>query len=146
MTSATTTEARNLVQVELAWEGDLRFRARAGEGQPLVLDSDGVAGPSPVQALVMALASCMGMDLVHILRRGRQPITGLSARVQAVRSPTDPRKVLRVELAFRVEGEVEADKIERAIALSRDTYCSVWHSLRPDIEFATSLEAGPPTP
>ncbi len=125
--------------VELVWEGDLRFRGRSGAVE-LVLDSDSQAGPSPVQALAMALGGCMAIDVVHILRKGRLDLTGLRAEMAAERAPRDPRRLVRVRLHFRVTGDVPAEKVERAIALSRETYCSVWHSLRPDLDFTTSFE------
>ena len=133
------TEARPPVVVELVWQGDLRFTARAG-GHELLLDGDGQAGASPVQALALSLAGCMGTDVALILTKGRQPLRGLSARLTAERAPSDPRRLVRVVLRFVVEGAVPAEKVERAIALSRETYCSVWHSLRPDIDFETSFE------
>jgi putative redox protein len=140
MTSVKTTpEARPPVEAVLTWEGDLRFRGRSGSVSVL-LDSDGQAGPSPVQALVLALAGCMSVDVVHILERGRQPLRGLRAHLRAERAPEDPHRLVRVDLRFDVSGEVAADKVERAIALSREKYCSVWHSLRQDIEFTTGFE------
>ena len=136
-------EVKPAVEVELAWDGDLRFRGRAGPAT-VVVDSDGRAGPSPVQALATALAGCMAVDVVHILQRGRQPLTGLRSRLRAERAPEDPHRLVRVALSFAVTGAVAPDKVERAIALSREKYCSVWHSLRQDIEFTTSFEvAGP---
>jgi putative redox protein len=130
------------VEVELVWEGELRFRGTAGRSA-VVVDSDGQAGPSPVQSLALALAGCMSVDLVHILERGRQPLRGLRARLVAQRAPEDPHRLVRVDLRFAVTGAVGADKVERAIALSREKYCSVWHSLRPDIAFTTSFEVAP---
>jgi putative redox protein len=127
------------VEVELAWEDGLRFRGRAG-GAAIVLDSDGAAGPSPVQALAAALAGCMSVDVVHILQKGRQPLTGLRARLVARRAEAEPHRIVSADLRFTVAGAVPADKVERAIALSRQTYCSVWHSLQPDIAFTTSFE------
>jgi putative redox protein len=135
-------EGKPPVEVELTWDGDLRFRGRAGTAA-VVVDSDGTAGPSPVQALVLALAGCMSVDVVHILERGRQPLTGLRARLIAGRAPEDPHRVVTVDLRFTVTGAVPADKVERAIALSREKYCSVWHSLRQDIAFTTSFEVAP---
>jgi putative redox protein len=132
-------EGRPPVEVELAWEADLRFRGRAGQTE-MVVDSDGRAGPSPVQALALALAGCMSVDVVHILTRGRLPLGGLRARLRAERAPEDPRRLVRADLRFTVTGDVPPDKVERAIALSREKYCSVWHSLRQDIEFTTSFE------
>jgi putative redox protein len=134
-----TTTTRPTVSVELDWEGDLRFRGRAGDHE-IVLDGDGRAAVSPVQALALALAGCMASDVVHILVKGRTPPQALRARLQGERAGEEPRRLLAVDLRFDVRGEVPADKVERAIALSREKYCSVWHSLRPDIAFTTSFE------
>jgi putative redox protein len=130
------------VTVELEWEGGLRFRGRAGERE-LRLDGDSVSAVSPVEALALALAGCMASDLVHILVKGRVEPKALAARLIAERAPEEPRRLMKVDLRFAVRGSVPADKIERAIALSREKYCSVWHSLRPDIAFTTSFEVSP---
>jgi len=132
-------EGKPPVVVELTWDGDLRFRGHAGQA-PVVVDSDGRAGPSPVQSLALALAGCMSVDVVHILEKGRQPLRGLRASLRAQRAGEDPHRLVRVDLHFEVSGEIAPDKVERAIALSREKYCSVWHSLRPDIEFETAFE------
>ena len=134
--------ARPPVTVEMDWEGGLRFRGRAGE-RALRLDGDSAAAVSPVEALVLALGGCMASDVVHILVKGRVELKGLTARLAAERAPEDPRRLVRVDLRFAVRGALPADKVERAIALSREKYCSVWHSLRPDIAFTTSFEASP---
>ncbi len=105
----------------------------------MVLDSDGQAGPSPVQALAFALAGCMSIDVVHILTKGRLPLRALRAHLEAERRPQDPKRLVGIRLHFVVAGDVPADKVERAIALSREKYCSVWHSLRQDIAFRTSF-------
>lgn len=127
------------VTVELAWEGQLRFRGRAGAAE-VVVDSAGEAGPSPVQMLACALAGCMAIDVVHILEKGRVPLRALRANLVAERAPEDPRRLVKVDLRFTIGGDVPRDRAERAVALSREKYCSVWHSLRPDIEFLTTIE------
>ena len=137
-----TTSAGPTVELELQWSGDLRFAGRTADAA-LVLDSDGRAGPSPVQTLCFALAGCMAMDVVHILKKGRQPVTGLTVRLGARRAATEPRRVLAVDLKFTVQGGAAADKVDRAIALSREKYCSVWHSLSQDIDLVTSFELRP---
>ena len=125
--------------VEIEWEGGLRFRGRAGERE-MRLDGDSGDAVSPVEALVLALGSCMASDVVHILIKGRFELKGLTARLVAERAPEEPRRLVGVDLRFTVRGAVPADKVERAIALSREKYCSVWHSLRPDIAFTTSFD------
>jgi putative redox protein len=125
--------------VDLEWEADLRLRATAGDNQ-LVLDSNGIAGVSPMQALALALAGCMAMDVIHILRKARQDLRGLHARLTGQRAPEEPRRFIAIGLHFTVRGEVATEQIERAVALSRDKYCSVWSSMRQEISLEVTHE------
>jgi len=133
------TDVKPPITVDLVWTADLRFGATSGNSA-LVLDSDSLAGPNPVQLLLIGLAGCMAMDVVDIIRKGRHPMTAFRSHLSGERMPDPPRYVRRVELAFHVHGAVPAAAVERAIALSRDKYCSVWHSLRKDIELVTSFD------
>jgi|SRR5262245_10177716 len=126
------------VSLHLVWERDLVFAGRSGDAS-IVLDSAGKEGPSPVQALAFALAGCMGMDLVHILRKGRHDLRGLKISLVAERAPDDPHRLTSVTIDFSVTGQVPRDQIQRAIDLSHDKYCSVWHSMRQDIPFETTF-------
>ena len=130
--------ARPPVTVALEWKGGLRFAGNT-PGAELLVDGESAAGPSPVQLLAFALAGCMAADLVHILTRSRVPPRGVRVTFTGERAEPDPRRFVRIGLRFEVEGEVPRGKVERALALSRETYCSVWHSLRPDIELQTSF-------
>jgi putative redox protein len=125
--------------VDLRWIGDLRYEATSDRAA-LTIDSAGLAGPSPVQALGIAIAGCMTTDVTHILTRGRHPLRGLRSHLIADRAPEDPHRFLRMTLQISVEGDVPRDAVERAIALSRDKYCSVWHSMRQDIDFQVTLD------
>lgn len=128
-----------MVRVELVWQGDLRFTARSGDIE-LTLDGDSKAGPTPVQALAFALAGCMAVDVASILQKGRHPFTGLKAALTGTRAESDPRRLTRVGLHFMIEGRVPSEAVERAITLSRETYCSVWHSMRQDLGFDVTFE------
>ncbi len=139
----TPTPAPPPVTLELGWQGDLRFVGRA-DGLELVLDGKRQAGPSPTQALAFALAGCMAIDVVHVLTKGRFALTGLGARLAGERRGEEPRYFTRVDLRFTVTGDVPPHAVERAIALSREKYCSVLHSLRPDLDLRTSFEIVPP--
>ena len=97
------------------------------------LDSAGLAGPSPVQALAFALAGCMAMDVVHVLTKGRCAMRGLRLDLTGQRAPTDPHRFTEISLHFTITGDVQTSRIDRAIKLSREKYCSVWHSMRQDI-------------
>ncbi len=127
------------ISATLTWQGDLRFAARAGAAE-VVLDSDGTAGPSPPQALAMALAGCMAIDVADIVTKGRHRFTALEATIVGQRREEPPRHFVSFTLHFIITGAVPGHAVERAIALSREKYCSVWHSLRPDIALDTSFE------
>jgi len=131
--------AKPPVPASLVWEGDLRFRA-ASQATEVVLDGKSVAGPSPVQALAFGLAGCMAMDVADIVVKGRHPLTGLTVKFVGERAEEPPRRFVRIALHFDVRGNVPAQAVERAIALSRDKYCSVWHSMRQDTELTTTFE------
>ena len=106
----------------------------------VLLDSDGAAGPSPVQAAAMAVAGCMAIDVADIVTKGRHPFTALEATIVGQRREDPPRRFVSFTLHFTITGAVPDHVMERAILLSREKYCSVWHSLRQDIAFDTSFE------
>jgi putative redox protein len=127
------------VVADLVWKKEGLVFEASSRGQSMTLDGDSQAGPSPMMALGFALASCMASDVVHILRKSRADLRALRARLVARRAPGDPGRFLAAELHFEIAGDVSDEKLERAIALSHEKYCSVWHSLRQDIAFSTSF-------
>jgi putative redox protein len=130
-------ETKPPVKLELVWENELVFAGKSGNVQ-LRVDSAGVAGPSPMQALAFGLAGCMAMDVVHILTKGRHDLRGLRADLVGTRTDEEPRRFTSFDLQYTVTGNVPGDAVARAIELSRDKYCSVWHSLRQDIALNVS--------
>jgi putative redox protein len=85
----------------------------------------------------------MSIDVVDILTKGRHPVTGLRVAITAERAQEPPRRVTAATIRFHVHGDVPASAVERAIALSHDKYCSVWHSMRQDVELSTTFEVLP---
>jgi putative redox protein len=124
---------------DLEWRGNLRFSATSA-GTTIEIDGHSAAGPSPVQALAIALAGCMAVDVVDMITKGRHPLRALQAHVVGHRAQENPHRLTRVELRLSFEGDVPAAVVERAIALSRDKYCSVWHSMRQDIELMVTFD------
>ena len=122
------------VLLDLTWDADLRFSGTTA-GIPFVLDSASKAGPSPMQALAAGLAGCMAMDVVHILTKGRHELRGLTLHLVGRRADEPPRRFVAIELTFEITGPVPVEQAERAVQLSREKYCSVWASMRPDIAF-----------
>jgi putative redox protein len=130
------------ITVDLVWKSRLEFDVTLSK-TVMVIDSGGTAGPSPTELLATALAGCMAVDLAHILTRGRHPFTALRSKLVADRSPGEPHRLTAVSLHFAIEGNVPRDAVTRAVQLSRDKYCSVWNSMRQDIDLQVTFELIP---
>lgn len=138
---ATTTEKPPTV-VELIWEHELVLSGRSGDVR-MTLDSESIEGPSPMQAFAFGLAACMAMDVVHMIRKGRHDLRGLKADLTGQRAQDDPHRFTSIALNYTITGDVPATAVERAIQLSRDKYCSAWHSMRQDIELRVTYQVTP---
>ena len=85
----------------------------------------------------------MAVDVAHILTKGRHPFRAIRTHIVADREQDAPHRFVKVTLRFTVEGDLSSESVGRAIALSHDKYCSVWHSMRQDIAFTTAFEVQP---
>ena len=133
----------NSSDLRLRWSGDgLVFHGGADGGPEVVVDSDRKAGLSPTQLLLVSLAGCMAIDVRMILEKSRVPVETLEVVVSGVRAETPPRRFTSMVLTYRVAGPAEGDqaKLQRAVDLSRDVYCSVLHTLSPDLDLEIRIE------
>jgi putative redox protein len=128
------------MSVTITWEGDIRFRALTEDGHELPFDGTREMGASPTEGLLAALAACMGIDVVDILRKGRQDVDRCEIEIAGERRKDLPRRFTSVRMEFRLTGrELSRSRVERAIELSRTTYCSVWQTMAPDVELDVKL-------
>jgi len=126
-------------EISVEWAGHgLAFTGRLGPHETAI-DGDAGSGPSPVALLLESTAACMAIDVVDIPGKGRQNLEGLRLTILAKRMDAPPRYVRAMHFQFEIAGEVEAAKAERAVQLSFDKYCSVFHSLRTDIEVESTI-------
>ncbi len=130
--------------VRLDWTGD-RLRFRGGGTNPatptMEIDGDNETSPGPMLTLLLAAAGCSAADVVLILEKMRVTLTDLSVEVEGVRRQDDPRRYDALHLRYRLSGEsLDSDKAERAVSLSITKYCSVLHSLAPDIAVSYDIE------
>jgi putative redox protein len=133
-------------RVFVQWQGARRFEAGHPGHRVISIDGNGTAGPSPVDTLLSALATCAAIDVVEILAKRRTPVSTLEVDVEGTRADTTPRRLTHVLLAFRITGEgIERAQAERAIELSVTKYCSVRDSLDPAIpvEWTLALNDAP---
>lgn len=123
------------VTVQLRWDGGLQFTGVNAGGHTTVLDGNSQAGASPVELLLEAVGACAAVDVVMILEKVRTPATKLEMTVEGNRHSPEPRYFTDARVRFDVWGAgVSPDKLARAINLSLSKYCSVYHSLRPDLK------------
>lgn len=119
--------------VQLVWKGDFRFDATSRGGSVVSIDGNSEAGTTPVDLLLQSVGACAAIDVVDILRKSRQDLEGMAVEVEATRREEPPRHVKRLVFRFRIKGPVDQKKAERAVDLSLEKYCSVFHTLRMDI-------------
>jgi putative redox protein len=130
------------------WKRDQQFDALSESGHHLVMDGGDAhaGGPSPMEAVLMALCTCTSIDVVSILKKKREPLTSLTVSASAERAPEAPRVFTHIQLLYRVSGAVSEKAMSDAVALSQNKYCSVSRMLEKTatIEFViehTSSEA-----
>jgi putative redox protein len=106
--------------------GDL-FEGTSENGNTILLDADAAHthGPSPMEAVLMALCGCTSVDVVSILKKKRQLLTGLRVSATAEQAPTPPRVFTKIKLTYAVSGKLSREAVEHAVSLSKQKYCSV---------------------
>ena len=118
------------MDAKVTWKHDLSFTGTANSGFSIPMGSGGAPGvsegTSPMELLGLSLAGCTGMDVIDILRKKRQDITGFEVRVHGDRTDTHPRVFTHMVVEYVVTGHhVEPAAVERAVELSVTKYCSV---------------------
>jgi len=109
------------------WKQGKIFEGIAENGNTVQFDADPAhkQGPSPMEAVLMALCGCTSVDVVSILEKKRQPLTGLRVTATATQAETPPRVFTHIKLTYAVKGKLSRKAVEDAVALSKDKYCSV---------------------
>jgi putative redox protein len=127
-------------RVLVNWKSERIFEA-GREGRPaVILDGDGIAAPSPPDALLASLASCVSVDVVDILAKRRTPVEKYSVEALGERVDSIPRRFKHITLNISITGAgIERGPAEHAIDLAVTKYCSVRDSLAPDIPVVWNL-------
>ncbi len=128
-------------KARLNLERDLYFIGTTQRGYEIEYDVKYEEGCSPTESFLLSIAGCLSIDVVHILRKMRCKISRYEIEAEGARNPMPPQYYKSVDMMIHISGErITPKKIDRAIALSRDKYCSVYHSLRKDIEVNIKYE------
>lgn len=114
----------------IKWVEGMQFVGRAPSGHSIVLDTHEKAGGTdssvrPAELVLVGLGGCTAMDVISILRKMRVPFEDFEVEVNAEEAEEHPKVLTKIELVYRVTGDVPEDKLEKAISLSQERYCSV---------------------
>jgi len=117
---------------KVVWTGGQKFRAISPSGHTIHLDSDRATntGPGPMELLLMALGACTATDIVIILEKKRQKVEWLEVICSGERASDPPTVWKKLEILFRIGGNLSEDAVKHAIALSAEKYCSVAATLQ----------------
>jgi putative redox protein len=125
---------------KLTWNNELQFTGQQAEGFATLIDGNTTAGPSPMELLLEAVGGCSAIDVVLILQKMREPLARLEVALEGERAETQPRYFTSITARFDVWGDgLNAEKVARSVNLSFARYCSVFHSLRKDLQLTAQF-------
>ncbi|MFI5208794.1 MAG: OsmC family protein [Gemmatimonadales bacterium] len=127
--------------VSASWQARGLVFSGGAEGKTAVpIDGDGIEGPSPMDALLVAMAGCTGSDVALVLKKKRVDLQELKVEARGERREEQPQRFTKIDLVYHVHAPGASERaVRHAIDLSLATYCSVAHSLNPDIPIRYEL-------
>jgi putative redox protein len=126
---------KKMVETKVTLLNNMQFTGTASSGHTLIMDADEESGGQnagfrPMELLLVGFGGCTGMDIISILRKKKQQVSGLEINVKGEKSDTAPKIYKTVHVEYMVKGrDVEKAAVERAIKLSLEKYCSVGATL-----------------
>jgi len=133
------------MEAKVTFCGGMRFVGQADSGHAVVMDTGeanggGDSAVRPNELLLIGLAGCTGMDVVSILRKKRQEVSGLEMVVRGELAAEPPKRFVRIAIEYRVRGRgIDPEAVRRAIELSETKYCSVGLTLRAPVPITSTF-------
>jgi putative redox protein len=124
------------------WKKEMEFDGHSESGHTLVIDAGAAHanGPTPMEAVLMALCGCTAADVVSILKKKREPLTSLTVSATAEQAAAPPRVFTKIRLTYLIGGAVSKKAAEDAVGLSKNKYCSVSKMLEKAVEIDYTIE------
>jgi putative redox protein len=123
-----------ITKATLKWRKDLSFIGMTPQGYEIEFDAHSQEGCKPTEALLLSLAGCMGIDIVMILQKMRVSVKNFRMDLVGERNQIPPQYFKAIEIVLHIAGKnLDSKKVDRAVSLSHDKYCSVYNSLRKDM-------------
>jgi putative redox protein len=134
------------MKARVKWVEAMSFLGEAGSGHAVLMDGAPDAGgrdlgPRPMEMLLLGLGGCTAFDVLLILKRGREKVTDCVVEIEAERAESDPKIFTGIRLVYKITGRnLSRDKVERAVALSDEKYCSATAQLRALAKISHEIE------
>lgn len=134
------------MKARIKWIENVMFVGESGSGHSVVIDGPPEHGGRnlgirPMELLLQGLGGCTAFDVLHILKKARQPVTDCVVELAAERAETDPKVFTRIHIHFIVSGiGLKEKQVQRAIALSAEKYCSASIMLAKSVEISHDYE------
>lgn len=134
------------MRASVKWLGGRAFEGTPASGHTVIMDSSPDFGGEdkgirPMEMLLLGLGGCTSIDVMNILQKSRQDVTDCVAEIKAERADTEPKVYTRIHVHFKVTGRgIEPARVERAIALSAEKYCSASIMLGKTAEMSHDFE------
>lgn len=134
-----------MIDAKVNWTDGERFIGSASSGHAIVIDSDRQrnTAPGPMDLVLIGLCACTATDVVSILRKKREPFTGVEVRAEAERAKEPPSVYTSIKLIFSISGGVAPKAAEDAVRLSEEKYCSVSAMLKSTARITTEVRLIP---
>ncbi len=118
------------MKTRVKWAGEALFHGESEAGHKVTMDGPPEhggknQGPRPMEMLLLGVGGCSSFDVIHILQRGRQDVTGCSVEIDAERVDAVPSVFSKIHLHFRISGNnLEEKRVANAVRMSAKKYCS----------------------
>jgi putative redox protein len=130
-----------VISAKVLWTDSERYVGVADSRHALVLDTaKEKTASSPMELVLIALCGCTASDVVGILRKKREPFTGLEVSAEGQRAQDYPQVFTEIKLVYRVGGKVSRKAMEDAVRLSKEKYCSVSAMLAKSAKITLHIE------
>lgn len=127
------------MKATVSWQSDMKFTGETDTGKRIEMDGNG-SQATPMEAVLLAVGACSSIDVVEILKKSRQAISGCECQLDAQRADEAPRVFTQIHAHYVLSGENLNEKhIQRAVQLSAEKYCSVMLMLEGKVKITTSF-------
>lgn len=134
------------MKINVDWQGDLEFKNQLPSGHELTVDAAEKSGgqnngPRPMELLLSGLAGCTGIDVVLILKKMKTELEDFEMEIDAERAEEAPKRFTKIKIKYKFKGKkLDERKVERAIKLSEEKYCSASNSFNAEITSSYEIE------